>query len=85
MVNAVHNGGTGAKPLSDGLSATAYPSGVRGTPVQITEQISLLLYRRRELRPDSGRAGRSRGGHGQIIEIEARDGARSASGPPDAG
>ena len=75
MINAVHNGGTGARPAADGLSATAYPSGVRGTPVEITEQISPLLYRRRELRPDSGGAGRTRGGHGQIIEIEALDGA----------
>ncbi|MGH6944203.1 MAG: hydantoinase B/oxoprolinase family protein, partial [Geminicoccaceae bacterium] len=75
MLNAVHNGGTGARPGADGLSATAYPSGVRGTPVEITESISPLLYRRRELRPDSGGAGRTRGGLGQIIEVEARDGA----------
>ena len=26
------NGGTGARPQADGLSATAYPSGVKGTP-----------------------------------------------------
>jgi N-methylhydantoinase B len=75
MINAVHNGGTGARPAADGLSATAYPSGVRGTPVEITEQIAPLLYRRRELRPDSGGAGRTRGGLGQLIEIEALDGA----------
>jgi len=75
MLNAVHNGGTGARPGADGLSATAYPSGVRGTPVEITEQISPLVYRRRELRPDSGGAGAFRGGHGQIIELEALDGA----------
>jgi N-methylhydantoinase B len=75
MLNAVHNGGTGARPAADGLSATAYPSGVRGTPVEITESISPLLYRRRELRPDSGGPGRTRGGHGQVIEIEALDGA----------
>jgi N-methylhydantoinase B len=31
-VTAVVNGGTGARPSKDGLSATAYPSGVRGTP-----------------------------------------------------
>ncbi len=75
MINAVHNGGTGARPSADGLSATAYPSGVRGTPVEITEQIAPLLYHRRELRPDSGGAGRTRGGLGQIIEVEALDGA----------
>jgi hypothetical protein len=31
------NGGTGARFAKDGLSATAYPSGVRGTPVEIAE------------------------------------------------
>ena len=31
----VARGGTGARPDKDGLSATAYPSGVRGTPVEM--------------------------------------------------
>lgn len=68
------NGGTGARPNSDGLSATAYPSGVKGTPVEIAEQITPLIFWRKELRPGSGGAGRTRGGHGQIIEIESRIG-----------
>ncbi|MEZ5815476.1 MAG: hydantoinase B/oxoprolinase family protein [Hyphomicrobiaceae bacterium] len=68
------NGGTGARPQSDGLSATAYPSGVKGTPVEIAEQITPLIFWRKEYRPDSGGAGRTRGGHGQIIEIESRIG-----------
>ena len=68
------NGGTGARPTADGLSATAYPSGVKGTPVEIAEQITPLLFWRKEYRPDSGGAGRMRGGHGQIIEFESRIG-----------
>ena len=68
------NGGTGARPRSDGLSATAYPSGVKGTPVEIAEQITPLLFWKKEYRPNSGGAGRTRGGHGQIIEIESRVG-----------
>jgi N-methylhydantoinase B len=63
------NGGTGARPDKDGLSATAYPSGVRGTPVEIAETQTPLIFWRKELRPDSGGAGRTRGGMGQIIEI----------------
>ena len=63
------NGGTGARPGRDGLSATAYPSGVRGTPVEIAESLTPTLFWRKELRPDSGGAGRQRGGHGQVIEI----------------
>jgi N-methylhydantoinase B len=68
------NGGTGARPTSDGLSATAYPSGVKGTPVEIAEQIMPLVFWRKELRAGSGGAGRTRGGHGQRIEIESRVG-----------
>jgi N-methylhydantoinase B len=63
------NGGTGARPDKDGLSATAYPSGVRGSPVEIVESQTPLIFWRKQLRPDSGGAGRTRGGHGQIIEI----------------
>jgi N-methylhydantoinase B len=64
------NGGTGARPDKDGLSATAYPSGVRGTPVEIAETQTPLIFWRKELRPDSGGPGVTRGGLGQAIEIE---------------
>ena len=37
MMTITSNGGTGARPDKDGLSATAYPSGVRGTPVEVAE------------------------------------------------
>jgi N-methylhydantoinase B len=63
------NGGTGARFTKDGLSATAYPSGVRGTPVEIAETETPLIFWRKELRPDSGGAGRTRGGLGQVIEV----------------
>lgn len=66
---ATSNGGTGARPTRDGLSATAYPSGVKGTPVEIAESLTPTIFWRKELRPDSGGAGRQRGGHGQMIEI----------------
>lgn len=75
MMTVTSNGGTGARPHSDGLSATAYPSGVKGTPVEIAEQITPLLFWKKEFRPDSGGAGRTRGGLGQIIEIESNIGA----------
>lgn len=65
------NGGTGARSDKDGLSATAYPSGVRGTPVEIAETQTPLLFWRKEFRPDSGGPGRTRGGLGQVIEIES--------------
>jgi N-methylhydantoinase B len=65
------NGGTGARAHADGLSATAYPSGVKGTPVEIAEAITPLIFWRKELRPGSGGEGKTRGGLGQIIEIES--------------
>jgi len=70
-VELVHNGGTGARPGKDGLSATAFPSGVWGSQVEITESIAPLIVRKRELRVDSGGAGQYRGGLGQVIEIES--------------
>ena len=72
-VEITHNGGTGARPGKDGLSATAYPSGVYGAQVEITENVAPLLFLRRELRPDSGGAGIYRGGLGQIIELKSRE------------
>jgi len=68
-VNLFHAGGTGARGAKDGLSATAFPSGVRNTPVEINEVVAPLLIKRKEYRCDSGGAGRYRGGLGQIMEI----------------
>ena len=74
-IELVHNGGTGARPTGDGLDATAYPSGVIGSQVEMTESVAPLIVWRRELRPDSGGPGRWRGGHGQIVEIGSSEGA----------
>ena len=40
-------------------------------PVEIAETQTPLIFWRKEFRPDSGGAGRSRGGLGQIMEIES--------------
>ncbi len=74
-VEPVHNGGTGARPHADGLSATAYPSGVFGSQVEITESVAPVTIWRRELRADSGGAGKYRGGLGQRIEMTSSNGA----------
>lgn len=63
-------GGMGARPAKDGLSTTAFPSGVGAIPVEITEAQSPLLFRRRELAEGSGGEGRQRGGMGAVLEIE---------------
>ncbi len=69
-----NTGGTGARPTLDGLSATAFPSGVHTMSIEVTESIGPLVFWRKELRQDSGGAGQFRGGLGQCIEIAAKDG-----------
>jgi N-methylhydantoinase B len=77
-IMSFHSGGTGARPGKDGLSATAFPSGVRNVPVEVTEAMSPLLVRRKEYRTDSGGAGRYRGGLGQVMEVVTLDDAAFA-------
>jgi N-methylhydantoinase B len=67
-----NSGGTGARPTQDGLNATAYPSGVRTMPVEATENVAPLIFWSKELKPDSGGAGRTRGGTGQIMEVAGK-------------
>ncbi|MEM7585167.1 MAG: hydantoinase B/oxoprolinase family protein [Acidobacteriota bacterium] len=62
-------GGTGARPTKDGLSTTGFPSGVAGVPAEVMESQAPILQLRRELRPDSGGAGRFRGGLGQATDM----------------
>ncbi|MEP3439849.1 MAG: hydantoinase B/oxoprolinase family protein [Sulfitobacter sp.] len=69
-----NSGGTGARPTHDGLSATAFPSGVSTMSVEATEHVGPITVWRKDLREGSGGIGALRGGLGQIIEIEPRDG-----------
>ena len=69
-----NSGGSGARPQHDGLNATAFPSGVMTMPVEATEHAGPVVIWRKELRPDSGGAGRQRGGLGQYMEVSAREG-----------
>ena len=73
ITELVHNGGTGGRCGKDGLSATAFPSGVMGSLVEITESVSPLIIWRREYRQDSAGAGEFRGGLGQVLEISSSE------------
>ena len=75
VINPIFNGGTGARATKDGLSTTAFPSGVRTTPTEVNEVTAPLVIRRREYLAGSGGAGQYRGGLGQVIEIEHAEGA----------
>ena len=69
-----NSGGSGARPEHDGLNATAFPSGVMTMPIEATEHAGPVIIWRKELRPDSGGAGKQRGGLGQFMEVGAREG-----------
>jgi N-methylhydantoinase B len=69
-----NSGGTGARPTLDGLTATAFPSGVMTMSIEATEQIGPIVVWRKEIRENSGGAGRQRGGLGQVLEIGPTDG-----------
>ncbi|HWG03722.1 MAG TPA: hydantoinase B/oxoprolinase family protein [Beijerinckiaceae bacterium] len=75
MSHSYQSGGMGALPDLDGVSATPFPSGVKAIAVEITEALSPLVIWRKELRKDSGGAGRQRGGLGQIMEVGSRESA----------
>ncbi|MEO6608025.1 MAG: hydantoinase B/oxoprolinase family protein [Aestuariivirga sp.] len=69
-----NSGGAGARPTLDGLNATAFPSGVMTMPIEATENAGPVVIWRKELRPDSGGAGKYRGGLGQFMEVGAVEG-----------
>ena len=62
-------GGTGARTGLDGISSTAFPSGISGTSVEIIENRSPLVVLEKSLRADSGGPGEFRGGLGHRLRI----------------
>jgi len=70
-----NTGGTGGRPTMDGLTTTAFPSGVRTPPVEAIEASFPIIIWRKEFREGSGGPGRHRGGLGQVLEIGGADGA----------
>jgi len=69
-----YSGGMGARATKDGLSATCYPTGVAAVPVEVLEASIPIEFTRKELAPDTGGAGRQRGGDGQDIGFRLRSG-----------
>ena len=70
-----NTGGTGGRPTLDGMSTTAFPSGVRTPPVEAIEAQYPLLIWRKEFREGSCGAGKFRGGLGQVLEFGCENGA----------
>lgn len=67
-------GGMGARSNRDGLNATAFPSGIMGVPAEVIEAVAPVMMHERALRPDSGGAGKFRGGLGQEMTLEVTTG-----------
>lgn len=65
-------GGYGARSDKDGLATTGFPSNLANTPVELLETATPLVIAAKELIPDSGGAGRFRGGLGQRVVVETR-------------
>ena len=67
-------GGMGARPDRDGLSATAFPSGITGVPAEVIEAVAPIRMHKRALQIDTGGPGRFRGGLGQTMELQVTTG-----------
>lgn len=64
------SGGMGARPGADGLSATCFPSMVVCGSMEIIEAVSPIRVWSKQFAPDSGGAGKYRGGLGQVVRME---------------
>jgi len=64
------SGGMGGSSVQDGHNCTAFPTNTGSGSIEALESISPLVVWRKELRADSGGAGKFRGGLGQDIEVE---------------
>ena len=60
----------GALANKDGESCLSWPSNISSTPVEVAERSAPLIFHKKALRPESGGAGRHRGGAGQDILME---------------
>src|SRR5262249_23929343 len=65
-------GGPAGGQCKEARGGGGFPSGVGGAPAEIVESLSPVVVKRRELRPNSGGAGKWRGGLGQLTEFVRR-------------
>jgi len=68
------NGGMGARPGQDGISALSFPGNVATIPTEAFEVRVPLLVERKGLICDSGGTGQFRGGLGQEFRVRVLDG-----------
>ena len=71
------SGGMGASSADDGIHCSPFPSNPVPGSIEVAESVAPLVVWKKELLPDSGGAGRCRGGCGQDIVIEMTSPSRS--------
>lgn len=64
------SGGMGARAHADGPTTTQFPTGTSNIPIEIAEATMPIIFKRKEIRIDSGGAGKYRGGLSQVVEVE---------------
>ncbi|MAP12842.1 MAG: hydantoin utilization protein B [Gammaproteobacteria bacterium] len=64
------SGGMGASAVGDGLPTTAFPTNAGAGSIEAFESVAPLMVVKKELRTDSGGAGRQRGGLGQECVVK---------------
>lgn len=64
------NGGYGARPDQDGVHVLSFPTNVANVPIEVLENDAPIRVTRKALAPDSGGAGKYRGGLGQIFSFK---------------
>lgn len=62
-------GGQGASAAGDGKSALLWPTSAANTSIELLEQRVPVLVEEKAFIPDSGGAGRHRGGLGQVVRV----------------
>jgi N-methylhydantoinase B len=65
------NGGHGARPHQDGPACLSFPSNIATVPIEQFENSVPILITEKELIPDSGGAGRNRGGPAQRLSFRS--------------
>ena len=66
------NGGIGATTGRHGEPCSSFPANISNTPVEIFENLTPLIYRKKRIHKGSGGDGEYRGGDGQVVRIESR-------------
>lgn len=62
-----HSGGFGGSGKRDGYGALCFPFNTAAIPVEVTENDTCLIYKKKEFAIDTAGPGRSRGGMGQEV------------------